>query len=138
MSLSSDGAVMTMPVQPAYQGGNGGFGWGGDWSTWIILFLIWGAFGNGGWGNGFGGFRDGCCAPATCSDLQAGFNNQAVTNKLNGLENGIASLGYDQLAQMNGINTNILNTGFGIQNAIQQGTVAGIQNTNAIQTQLSN
>ena len=26
MSLSSDGAVMTMPVQPAYQGGNGGFG----------------------------------------------------------------------------------------------------------------
>ena len=31
MSLSSDGAVMTMPVTPAYQGGNGGFGgWGGD------------------------------------------------------------------------------------------------------------
>ena len=40
MSLSSDGAVMTMPVQPAYQGGNGGFGgWGGDWASWIILFL---------------------------------------------------------------------------------------------------
>ena len=43
MSLSSDGGtVMTMPVQPAYQGGNGGFGWGGDWSSWIILFLIFG------------------------------------------------------------------------------------------------
>ena len=41
MSLSSDGAVMTMPVTPAYQGGNGGFGgWGGDWASWIILFLI--------------------------------------------------------------------------------------------------
>ena len=37
MSLSSDGAVMTMPVQPAYQGGNGVFGgWGGDWASWII------------------------------------------------------------------------------------------------------
>lgn len=34
MSLSSDGGtVMTMPVQPAYQGGNGGFGWGGDWEA---------------------------------------------------------------------------------------------------------
>ena len=34
MSLSSDGAVMTMPVTPAYQGGNGGFGgWGGDWEA---------------------------------------------------------------------------------------------------------
>ena len=26
MSLSSDGAVMPLPVTPAYQGGNGGFG----------------------------------------------------------------------------------------------------------------
>ena len=140
MSLSSDNTVMTMPVQPAYGGGYGNGGmWGGDWASWILLFIIFGAFSNGGWGNGFGGGRgDSCCAPATCSDLQAGFNNQAVTNKLNGLENGIASLGYDQLAQMNGINTNILNTGFGIQNAIQQGTVAGMQNTNAIQTQLAN
>lgn len=57
MSLSSDGGtVMTMPVQPAYQGGNGGFGWGGDWSSWIILFLIFGLFG--GWG-GYGGFGGG-------------------------------------------------------------------------------
>lgn len=138
MSLNNE-STMVMPVTP-YGGGYGnGSMWGGDWASWIILFLIFGAFSNGGWGGGFGGFggRDGCCAPATCSDLQAGFNNQAVTNKLNGLENGLCSLGYDQLAQMNGINTNILNTGFGIQNAIQQGTVTGMQNTNALQTQLS-
>ena len=41
MSLSSDNTVMTMPVTPAYQGG--GYGnsmWGGDWASWIILFLI--------------------------------------------------------------------------------------------------
>lgn len=53
MSLSSDNTVMTMPVTPAYQGG--GYGnsmWGGDWASWIILFLIFGMFG---WGNGFGG-----------------------------------------------------------------------------------
>lgn len=135
MSLTTD---TTMQVAPVGYSSGGGMGWGGDFGSWIILFLLFGLFG--GWGGfGFGGGRNesGCCAPATCSDLQAGFNNQAVTNKLNGLENGLASLGYDQLAQMNGINTNILNTGFGIQNAIQQGTVAGMQNTNALQTQLS-
>ena len=44
MSLSSDGTVMTMPVQPAYQGNGNGM-WGGDWSSWIILFLIFGLFG---------------------------------------------------------------------------------------------
>lgn len=134
MSLSTD-TTMTMPVMPAYNGmgyNNGGM-FGGDWFAWIIILLLFG----GRWGNGFGGDSS-CCAPATCSDLQAGFNNQAVTNKLNGLENGLCSLGYDQLAQMNGINTNILNTGFGIQNAVQQGTVAAMQNTNALQTQLSN
>ena len=139
MSLAND-TTLTMPVQPAYQYGNGNSMWGGDWASWIILFLIFGMFG---WGNGYGGFgggrgNDGSCAPATCSELQAGFNNQAVTNKLNGLENGLCSLGYDQLAQMNGINTNILNTGYGIQNAIQQGSIANMQSTNAIQSQLAN
>lgn len=60
MSLSSDGGtVMTMPVQPAYQGGNGGFGWGGDWSSWIILFLIFGMFGSWGGYSGRGYSRDG-------------------------------------------------------------------------------
>ena len=135
MSLSND-SNMVMPVTPAY--GMGGMGcwngmFGGDWFAWIILLLL---FGGRGWGNGWGN-ESICCSPATCSDLQAGFNNQAVTNKLNGLENGLCSLGYDQLAQMNGINTNILNTGFGIQNAVQQGTVAAMQNTNALSRQLA-
>ena len=135
MSLSNE-SNMVMPVTPAYGMGYGNGGmWGGEWGSWILLFLLFGMFGRGwgGWGN-----ESSCCAPASCADLQRGFDNQSVMNKLNGLENGIASLGYDQLAQMNGINTNILNTGFGIQNAIQQGTVAGMQNTNAIQTQLAN
>ena len=133
MSLSTD-TTMTMPVMPAYNGmgyNNGGM-FGGDWFAWIIILLLFG----GRWGNGFGGDSS-CCAPATCADLQRGFDNQGVTNKLNGLENGLCSLGYDQLREMNGINTNVLQTGFGIQNAIQQGTVSAMQNTNAIQAQLA-
>lgn len=53
MSLSSDGTVMTMPVQPANANSNGGgFGWGDNGALWlIVLFLFIFA---GGWGNGNG------------------------------------------------------------------------------------
>ena len=107
--------------------------WGnGAW--WIVILLIfgWGGFGNNGWGgNGVGnGYTD--------AAIQRGFDNQAVLSKLDGINNGICSLGYDQLAQMNGINTNILQTGFGIQQAINADTVSGMQNTNAIQSTLTN
>ena len=107
--------------------------WGnGAW--WIVILLIfgWGGFGNNGWGgNGYGnGYTD--------AAIQRGFDNQAVVSKLDGINNGICSLGYDQLAQMNGINTNILQTGFGIQQAINADTVSGMQNTNAIQSTLTN
>lgn len=126
MSLAND-STMVMPVAPAYQNGcyNGSNSmWGGDWASWILLFVIFGAFSRGGFG-GFGGWGNGndgcgCCAPATCADLQNGFNNQSVMNKLNGLENGLCSLGYDQLNQMNGINTSILNGFHGVDNAVCQ------------------
>lgn len=107
--------------------------WGnGAW--WIVILLIfgWGGFGGNGWGgNGAGnGYTD--------AAIQRGFDNQAVVSKLDGINNGICSLGYDQLSQMNGINTNILQTGFGIQQAINADTVSGMQNTNAIQSTLTN
>ena len=107
--------------------------WGnGAW--WIVILLIfgWGGFGGNGWG--------GNCAGNGYTDaaIQRGFDNQAVVSKLDGINNGICSLGYDQLAQMNGINSNILQTGFGIQQAINADTVSGMQNTNAIQSTLTN
>ena len=116
MSLSSDGAVMTMPVTPAYQGGNGGFGgWGGDWASWIILFLIFGMFGWGGYGGGWGGNSgNGLGSPsgqgwATRADINVGFALNglqtgqsgilsAVTNGFHGVDNAICNLGY-QLQQ---------------------------------------
>lgn len=131
MSLSTEN--MVMPVTPAYGMGYGNNGmFGGDWFAWIIILLLFGGRGWGGWGN-----DSSCCSPATCADLQRGFDNQGVTNKLNGLENGLCSLGYDQLREMNGINTNILQTGYSVRDAVQQGTVSGMQNTNAIQAQLA-
>ena len=110
MSLSSDGAVMTMPVQPAYQGGYGGNGsmWGGDWSAWIILFLIWGAFG-GGWGNGFGGGTNGVNSPgfqswATRADINDGFALNNLQSGINSIQNGICDSTYTL--------TNAINNGF--------------------------
>lgn len=112
MSLSSDGGtVMTMPVTPAYQGnGYGGNGsmWGGDWSAWIILFLIWGAFG-GGWGNGFGGGFGGANGPgfqgyATRSDINEGFALNNLQSGINSIQNGICDSTYSL--------TNAINNGF--------------------------
>ena len=144
MSLSSDGAVMTMPVQPAYQGGNGGFGgWGGDWASWIILFLIFGMFGWGGYGGGWGGNSgNGLGSPsgqgwATRADINEGFalnglqNGQtsirdAVSNGFHSVDNSICNLGYqlqDCCCQtqraVDGVNYNMATQANGIQNAIQ-------------------
>ena len=41
------------------------------------------------------------------------------------------------LTGFNGINTNIMQTGYGIQQAINADTVANMQNTNALQSQLA-
>ena len=48
MSLSSDSAVLTMPVQPANTNGGNGFGFGNDGAWWIIILFLF-AF-CGGWG----------------------------------------------------------------------------------------
>ena len=116
-------------------------GWANDWWPIILLIALFGGFGRGGlFGGGYGGGSGsgcGCCAPATCVDLQAGFNNQAVTNKLNGLENGLCSLGYDQLAQMNGIANTVQQGNFALQQAINNASVANMQDTNSISRQLA-
>ncbi len=104
MSLGCDGATMTMPVVPAgnaYNSGNSGFGGFGDNGAWwiIILFLfVFCGWGNNGWGNGGGGNS----APYvvanqgydTRSDIQRGFDNQAVITKLDGITQGICDSTY--------------------------------------------
>ena len=124
MSLSSDGAVMTMPVTPAYQGGNGGFGgWGGDWSSWIILFLIFGMFGWGGYG-GFGGGNVGANGPgfqgwATRADINEGFALNNLQSGINGIQQGICDSTYTLTNAINnvfhGVDTAMCNLGTQLQ-----------------------
>lgn len=113
-------------------------GWGNDWWAIIIILALFGGFGNrGGLFGGNSGYGCGCSAPATCADLQAGFNNQAVINKLNGLENGLCSLGYDQLAQMNSIANTIQQGNFALQQTLNNNAIAQMQDTNSVSRQLA-
>lgn len=118
---------------------------GGDGIWAIIVFAMifgWGGFGNG-WGNGGNGGATPFAAGAlTQADLQRGFDTQAIVGKLDGITNGICdgfySANNNMLTGFNGINTNIMQTGYGIQQAINADTIANMQNTNALQSQLAN
>lgn len=137
---------------------DGLFGNNGAWII-IILFLFvflgWGKNGFNGSGNDGGGSMPTILnLPANgvgsgySGEIQRGFDTSAVIGKLDRLGDGICSLGYDQLAQMNGINQNISNGFHGVDNAIctlgynmQQGfnttNVALMQGQNALQAQLA-
>lgn len=81
-------------------------------------------------------------AAYTDSAIQRGFDNQAVVSKLDGISNGLCdgfyAMNNSMLTGFNGINTNIMQTGYGIQQAINADTVANMQNTNALQSQIAN
>nr|DAV84476.1 MAG TPA: hypothetical protein [Caudoviricetes sp.] len=115
----------------AVTGGNRNDGaWGdGGWWVLIILFALFGGWGGYGFsGNGGGGYT---ATAATQADIQRGFDNSAVISKLDGITNGLCDGFY---AVSNGMLTGF-NT---IQQAINADTVAGMQNANAIQSQLAN
>ena len=134
--------------------GMGGYGFGECWWVIIILMALFGGFGYGGFGYGGAGMRggNGCgceAAVATVGDIQRGFDNQGVTNKLNGLENGLAdgfyAMNNSMLTGFNGVQSAIQNSTmnamqntFTLQQAIQSDTVANMQNTNALATQFAN
>lgn len=146
----------TMPVQPAYSGNGGGCGmngWGGDWIWILVVFALLFGWGGNGWGNNGGG-NGGYAVPYmvgstyTDSAIQRGFDNQSVINKLNGIEQGVCNLGYENLAQMNNLGMTVANGFHGVDNAIcnlgyttQQGfnatQVAMMQGQNALQAQLA-
>ena len=106
--------------------GNNNDCFGGNNGVWWVIILFLFAFC--GWGNGYGWGGNGAGQGPTSvyegyvlsndmnmlsRQLSDGFNSQE--RKLDSISNGVCSLGYDQLAQINGINTNIMTTGNAIQ-----------------------
>lgn len=162
MFNSGNSTPFTMPVEPVgySNGGNGNNnGWGDNGAWWIIIFVLFFAFGgwgNNGWGNNGGG--NGGTVPymvgSTYTDaaIQRGFDNQAVISKLDGINNGLCDGFYavntsilnaqsgiqNSLCQgFNSVNTNIMQGNFGLQQAINGAAVANMQGQNALQAQLA-
>ena len=106
----------SVPLVASVDGGNCNGMFGND--SWIgliiILALLSGNFG------GFGGFGGGNGGVA--NEVQRGFDNQSVLNKLNGLENGLCDGFYSQNTTMlqgfNGLQQTAMNGFHGVDNAI--------------------
>lgn len=131
--------------------GMGGFG---GWWVLIILLAMWGGFGGNGWGNGNG--RNNSCDGGTtivtvpgygsgfgggwgafdAASMQRGFDTSGIISKLDGLNSGVCALGYDQLAQMNGLSNTVQQTGWGISQQLQNNAIANMQSFNALQAQV--
>ena len=127
MSLVNDGNNMVMPVSPMYGGGgygSNGFGWGAG-SFWIIILFLFAFMGNG-WGNGFGFGGGGGAMPymmnqSTNSDVQRGFDQQAVMGGLNGITASINSLAQGQCSGFAGVNATVNSVGNSINSNLMTG-----------------
>lgn len=138
MALTENGNGLVMPVAPMYgggYGGQGGFGFGGDWA-WILLLLVLG----GGWG-GFGGFGMGGAMMGmgmmgmdylypwlnNSQNINDGFRDAQLHDSVTSVRDGISSLstqlcnccGDMQLGMANGFN-GVNNSIFGAQTALSQ------------------
>jgi hypothetical protein len=135
MGLENGGNDLVMPVAPMYGGNGGGFGFGGDWGSLIVLFLIcamFGGFGGNGFGGGFGGNSD---FPWLMSGQQginentnSGFRDQMLQNGITSVRDGLGDIstqlcngfaGVEQGANARQIAN--MQTAFGMQTAMNQG-----------------
>ena len=80
MSLTDNG--LSAADVAAVAGDNRGFGGWNDGSFWIIILFLFAFMGNG-WGNGYGGGNG--------SEVQRGFDQQAVMAGISGLNNTVAN-----------------------------------------------
>ena len=155
MSISSDYSLADIAAATGNNGNNNGMGWGGDWSAWIIIFLIFAAFGWGGNGNGFfGGGSNGAAENyVLASDfatlqrqMSDGFN--VIERRTDNIVNGICDLGYTQQALINNVGMSVMQGNNALASQIAQcccdvrEAISGVNlnmatNTNAISRQIA-
>jgi hypothetical protein len=143
MALTDEGMGTTMLMQPAYgapYGNNGGFGFGGDFMSWILLILLLGGgFGGFGFGGGYGammgmGMMDGFGLYPWLNNSQNindGFRDQMLNSNVTSIRDGVQGLST-QLCQCCGdMRYDLANSANGIQNSIFGAQVAIGQQLNA-------
>lgn len=115
--------------------GNNGDGFFGGANGWWIILLFMFAFG--GWGgNGWGNNGNN-----TANDVSYNFDIHDLDEGIRGLTSSTANGFYNtNTSMLNGFanaQQQMCNTGFDIIQAINQNTIAGMQNTNSLQVQLA-
>ena len=109
--------------------GFGGSGW------WIILLFLFA------WGNGgiFGGYGNG--ANNITADIGYNFDMHDVSSGIRDLAssnaNGFYNLNTSLLSGFSNVQQQVANTGFDVVQAVNAGTVSGMQNTNLLQAQFA-
>ena len=126
MALTDEnGMSTTMLVSPANSVGygNGGFGncFGGDGSWWILLLFI--LLGNGGWGNGFGGFGGNDIYPwMNQANLTSnGFQNQMLNDNVTSIRDGISGLSTQICGGVGDIQNSLCNGFAGVNATVSNG-----------------
>ena len=134
---NENGSIFSMPVQPMY-GNGGGFGFGGNDLSWLILLLLCG-WGNGGFG--FGGGMDGGLYPwlNNSQNINDGFRDQMLNTSVTSIRDGIGDISTQLCNGFAGVNAGIsngfaqaeiaangrqmanMNQAFGAQTAMMQG-----------------
>lgn len=136
LNLGMGNAPSVADIAAVTDGNGRNNGWGDNGAWWVIILILalCGGFGNGwGWGNN----GNGGGTVAVDAALQRGFDTQAIIGKLDGLTQGVCNLGYEAGQLANATQNTIMQTGFGITQAINADTVANMQNTNALSRQIS-
>lgn len=144
MALTDEnGGGMVMPVAPMYGGGGNGFadGFGGS-GWWILLLFI--LLGNGGFGNGFGGYGGVDMYPwmNQSNQINDGFRDQMLNTSITGIQNSVTGGFSDvQMALCNGFAgvTAGLNNGFAQAEIAENGRqMANMNQMFGIQSALQN
>ena len=111
--------------------GNRDNGFGGDSGWWIILLFLC-LFGNGGWGNGFGGGNNGGTGSLfypfmnQTDTINNGFRDQMLNENITGIRDSINGISTQLCNGFSDIQMTGMQNAFGLQNAINSG-VNGIQ-----------
>ena len=139
MSLTS-GELSAADIAAVTNGGNGGFGWGGDNAWWLLvlfLFAFNGNWGNNGNGGGFGGYG----APYVVNDVQRGFDQSAIMSGISGVQSAVTNGFVDTAAALcngfAGVNSSISNGFAQAEIAANARQMADMQQAFGLQSQLA-
>ena len=133
------------PVYPMMNGGNGGFGYGGDW-IWVILLLAlfggnWGGNGNGGFfggnsfDNGYAWLSNG--QKEIMQNTNNGFDTLHLSNQLDTINSGIYSLSNQLCNCCADMNQTVSNGFYNAEIAANNRQMADMNQNFALSQQLS-